>query len=432
MMSLPRLLHGRVHYAWIVVGVTFLTLLAAAGMRSTPSVIMVPLENEFGWTPATISLAVSINIVLYGLVGPFSAALVNRYGLRRSMIVALLMLGIGIGLTATMSTVWELLVLWGGVVGTGSGIVARVLGAIVATRWFVRQRGLVVGLLTASTATGQLVFLPVIATLSEHGSWRIAVLIVAAAALLMVPVVALFMRDSPYALGLLPYGAEPGTKEPPPLPRGNLFLDPIKALGEALGNRDFRLLALSFAICGASTNGLIGTHLIAACLDHGIPEITGAGLLAAMGVFDIIGTTASGWLSDRMDSRYLLCAYYGFRGLSLLFLPFALDGSFYSLSIFALFYGLDWVATVPPTVKLASNAFGVQRVGMMYGWVTASHQIGAATMALAAGAMRTAFGSYESSFLTSGALCLAAAILVLMIGQRPAPREKDGRVPASA
>jgi len=415
MLGVERLVRGRLHYAWIIAGVTFLTLLASAGIRSTPGVLIIPLEKEFGWTRATVSLAVSINLLLYGLFGPFAAALMDRVGVRRVMLSSLALVAAGVGLTSIMRASWQLVLLWGVVVGLGTGTMALVLGAYIANRWFAERRGIVMGLLTASTATGQLLFLPFLASLVVTSGWRSAVLVVAGVALLIVPLVYLFMRNDPSDVGLRPFGA---TADAAPMPSGaNPAAAALGALREGFRSRDFWLLAGSFYICGASTNGLIGTHLIPASMEHGIPEVTAASLLAAMGVFDLIGTTVSGWLSDRWDNRYLLCWYYGLRGLSLLFLPYALGTQFLGLAAFAVFYGLDWVATVPPTVRLTADIFGRQRVGVMYGWISASHQLGAATAAFGAGAVRSWLGSYQVAFMTSGLLCLIASGLVIRIGQ---------------
>jgi MFS family permease len=302
-------------------------------------------------------LAIGLNIFLYGLIGPFAAAVMDRFGLRRTMLAALACIAAGVALTPLMTRPWQLIVLWGVVVGAGSGATALVLGATVVARWFAARRGLVMGVLTASTATGQLIFLPSLASLVADYGWRSVSLTVGAVALGLIPVVALLMRDRPVDIGLVPYGAAEGYR-PPVMARGNPAATALLALRDGLRSRDFWLLAGSFFICGASTNGLIGTHLIPACLDHGIPQVAGASLLAAMGIFDLVGTTLSGWLSDRWSNRGLLAWYYGLRGLSLIYLPFAFDLSFYGLSLFAVFYGLDWIATVPPTVRLAAKIFG--------------------------------------------------------------------------
>ena len=408
----------RLHYAWIAAGLTFLVLLVAAGVRSAPGVLIVPVERELGWSRATLSLAVSVSLVLYGLLGPFAAALMDRLGVRRTMTLALAILAIGVAATSLVTAPWQMVALWGFVVGTGTGMTALVLGATVVNRWFETRRGLVMGMLSAATATGQLIFLPLLAWLVESAGWRLGVLVIAGAALALVPVVGLLMRERPADLGLAPYGAEGGPR--PALPHaGNPVMVALETLRDGLRSRDFWLLAGSFFICGASTNGLIGTHLIPACSDHGIPEIQAAGLLAAMGLFDLVGTTASGWLSDRYDNRWLLAWYYGLRGLSLLYLPFAFDVSFYGLSLFAMFYGLDWIATVPPTVKLCGQSFGRERAGIMFGWVFAAHQLGAAFIAFLAGLIRTELSDYLAAFLFAGLLCLAASMMVLLIGRSP-------------
>jgi MFS family permease len=415
----------RLHYAWVVAGVTFGVLLVSAGIRATPGVLMVPLEREFGWSRATISLAISVNLVLYGLIGPFAAALMERLGLKRTVLLSLTALAAGVGATTLMTRPWQLVLLWGVVVGTGTGMGALVLGAVVANRWFHERRGLVMGLFSASTASGQLVFLPVLAWLATHNGWRAAVAVVAGAALVALPLVFLLMRERPSDVGLRPLGAEVDTPVQPAA-----ATNALAGLARGLRSRDFWLLAGTFFICGASTNGLIGTHFIPASHDHGIPEVTAAGLLAVMGVFDLLGTTLSGWLSDRWDSRKLLGWYYSLRGISLLFLPLAFTGPHVSLGVFALFYGLDWVATVPPTVRLTADAFGKENVGVMFGWIVAGHQLGAAFAAGGAGAIRTYLGDYQPAFVTSGALCLLAAGLALGVGR--ARRAEPALIPVKA
>lgn len=417
----------KIHYGWIVAGLTFLTLLSMAGVRSTPGVLIVPLEQEFGWTRATISSAVSVNLILYGLIGPFAAALMLKLGIRRTMLLSLAFVSSGVALTILMKVPWQLIALWGIVVGTGTGMIALVLGATVVNRWFSERRGVVMGILTASTATGQLVFLPLLASVVEQVGWRPAVLITATVPLLMIPLIAFFMYDRPSDIGLLPYGEKSKDVEPPP-PPSNPVKTALDTLRLGFRSRDFWLLAGSFFVCGASTNGLIGTHLIPACIDHGIPEVKAAGLLAVMGIFDLIGTTVSGWLSDRWNNRYLLFWYYGLRGLSLLYLPYSFDLSFYGLSVFAVFYGLDWIATVPPTVRLTANVFGKEKVGIMFGWIVAAHQIGAATASFGAGALRTWLDTYHHAFMISGGLCLIAAMIVLRI-DRSLPQSKQETIP---
>jgi len=421
-MQIESWIRGRVHYGWIVVGVTFLALLGAAGVRSTPGVLMIPLEREFGWTRATVSFAVSLNIFLYGLAGPFVAGLMDRLGIRRVMVTSLALVVTGVGLTTLMTASWQLALLWGVVVGLGTGTMTTVLGAMVANRWFTERRGFVLGLLTASSATGQLLFLPLLASMVVHLGWRSAVLLAAGVGLAVLPLVALLMRDDPRDIGLRPFGERADAPATPRPPRATASA-PLVGLALGLRSRDFCLLAGSFFICGLSTNGLIGTHLIPASMEHGIPEVTAASLLASIGVLDIVGTTVSGWLSDRRDNRYLLCWYYGLRGLSLLFLPYAFGSAYLGLAAFAVFYGLDWVATVPPTVRLAADTFGRENVGIMFGWIAASHQLGAATAAYGGGLLRTWLGDYQATFISAGLVCLVAAGLVLRIGQasRPVP-----------
>ena len=417
-LSLPT---GGLHYAWIVFAVTFITLLAASGIRSTPGVLMVPLEGEFGWSRATISLAVSINLVLFGFVGPFAAAMMDRWGIRPVVAGALILIAGGAALTTLITVPWQLYLLWGIVVGLGAGTMATVFAATVANRWFVRQRGLVVGLLTAASATGQLIFLPFLGWLAQERGWRYVSITVAIATLAVVPLVLIFLRNWPGDIGLRAFGASEA--DPPPPARGNPIATAFRGLAMASGNRNFWLLAATFFICGASTNGLIGTHLIPAGVDHGMAVVTAASLLAVIGIFDIVGTTVSGVLTDRIDSRKLLFAYYGLRGLSLLYLPVAFGSPSFALILFVVFYGLDWVATVPPTIALASQTFGRASGAVVYGWIFTAHQLGAATVASAAGIIRTMTGGYELAFIGSGLLCLVAAGLCLLMRRGDAVEE---------
>jgi MFS family permease len=406
-----------IHYGWVVVGVTFLTMLVTAGAMGAPGVLIVPLEREFGWDNAQISSALALRLLLFGLFGPFAAAFMNRFGLRRVMLCALGLIAAGLVASLAMTRVWQLILLWGVVVGIGTGLTAAVLAATVAARWFTARRGLVVGLLTASSATGQLVFLPLIAALTGRFGWRPALLIVCGFLALASLLAAALMRDHPSDLNLPPYG-ETVVTPPPSTGTGlaSLLSSPLLALAEAARVPLFWVLFATFFICGLSTNGLIQTHFITLCGDYGMTAVTAASVLAMMGVFDFVGTIGSGWLSDRLDNRWLLFWYYGLRGLSLLYLPFT-DFSFYGLSLFAVFYGLDWIATVPPTVKLTADRFGRERAGIVFGWIFAGHQIGAATAAFGAGFSRTEFASYLPAFFVAGAMCLVAAGLVMTIAK---------------
>ncbi|MDQ6772465.1 MAG: MFS transporter [Candidatus Dormibacteraeota bacterium] len=419
----------RPHYSWVVFGVTVLTILAAAGIRSTPGVLIVPLQNAFGWNRAVISVAVSINLLMLGFIGPFAAGFMARFGVRKVVVFALTLIAVGVGLTTFMTQPWQLYLLWGLVVGAGAGSMVSVLAATVATRWFVARRGLVLGIMTAAGATGQLLFLPLLAAFAVNRGWQWVTATVAITAALAIPFVALLMRERPADLGLRPYGAT--RPEPPPPVTGNPFAATLSGLRDGTRDREFWLLAGTFFICGASTNGLIGTHLIPAAVDHGIPEVTAASLLAVIGVFDVVGTTLSGFLTDRIDSRRLLFWYYALRGLSLVGLPFVLGSSFFGLAAFVVFYGLDWIATVPPTISLTAARFGRDRVGIMYGWIFASHQVGAAVAAFAGGAARTWLGDYQVTFISAGLLCLVASGLVLRL--RPAgPSRRLSESPAPA
>ncbi len=419
------------HRAWVVAAVSFVALVGAAGFRSAPGALIAPLQEEFGWTRGTISLAVSVNLLLFGLTAPFAAALMERFGVRRVIASALGLVALGSGLTVFMTTSWQLVALWGVLVGVGTGSMALAFVATVTGRWFVKHRGLVTGVLTAGSATGQLVFLPVIAWLAENSGWRSASLLIAAGALVVVPLVLLLMREHPADLGLAPYGGEPVPR--PAQPTTSAARRALGALVTASRTGSFWLLAGGFAICGATTNGLVGTHFIPAAHDHGMPSTTAAGLLALVGVFDIVGTIFSGWLTDRVDPRLLLGAYYALRGVSLLLLPELFAGAAHpSMLVFIVFYGLDWVATVPPTVALCREVFG-ESGPVVFGWVFASHQIGAAVAATAAGLARDHFGNYTSAWWTAGLLCVGAAALSLGV-RRPAadPVTAHDDVPAEA
>ena len=405
------------HRAWPVAVVTMAALVAAAGFRSSTGALLEPLERDFGWSRATTSGAVSLNLVVYGLTAPFAAALMERFGVRRVVSASLALVAAGSGLTLVMTAAWQLWLLWGFAVGIGTGALALVFGAIVANRWFVRHRGLVVGVFSAASSTGQLVFLPLIAHLADGPGWRWAAGLVALFALLLAPLVWLVMRDSPAQVGALPYGAPADWRPPPapPHPMGAGRLAVVTLRGAARSGT-FWILFVSFWICGWSTNGLIGTHFIPAAHDHGMPETTSASLLALIGIFDIAGTIASGWLTDRVDPRRLLFCYYFLRGLSLLWVDVLLGPSLHpSLFLFVLFYGLDWVATVPPTVALCRRHFGIQRAGVVFGWVFASHMVGAGVAASYAGWIRQATGDYLLAWITAGVLCLLAAVLCLMV-----------------
>ncbi len=407
----------RVHYAWVVAGVAFATLVAAAAFRAAPGPLMVPLHEEAGWSIVTMSAAVSVNLVLYGLTAPFAAALMERFGLRRVVGVGLVLIAAGAGLSTLATAAWQLIFTWGVLIGLGTGSMALVFAATVANAWFVQRRGLVLGILTAGGAAGQLVFLPLVAYLAETTSWVVASLLVAASALLVLPVAVILLRDRPADLGLAPYGGDRIVDAP--ATRGNAAGLAVGALRQAARSTAFWALAGAFAICGATTNGLIGIHFVPSAHDHGMATTTAAGLLMVVGIFDIVGTIASGWLTDRIDPRLLLLAYYAFRGIGLLLLPWLLaDAVHPSMVLFIVIYGLDWVATVPPTAVLCRRIFGDQGT-IVFGWVFASHQLGAAGAALGAGIIRDTFGSYTYAWFGGAVLCLIAALLSIAVRPQP-------------
>jgi sugar phosphate permease len=407
-------------YAYVVVAVAFVALLAAAGRASAPGALMLPIQGEMGWSTASISLAAAVGIFLYGLTGPFAGALMQYIGVRRTVTGALLLMAMAMAASTFATAPWHLVVTWGVFGGIGSGCVAMVFAAVITNRWFTTNRGLVSGLLTASVSTGQLVFLPMLAQVSTTAGWRPAVWIVAGAIALVVPLILWLLPERPSDLGLLPYGADPANPPAPPAAVANPLAATFGALGRAVKVPNFWLLFATFFVCGLTTNGLIGVHMIALCSDHGMPAVQAAGLVAAMGVLDIIGTTASGWLTDRYDPRRLLFIYYGLRGISLIYLPFS-DFSIVSLTVFTVFYGLDWIATVPPTIRLATETFGERDGPIVFGWIAAGHQIGAATAALGAGLLRASQGRYLEAFVIAGFTGLFAAVLALGIARaRPA------------
>jgi MFS family permease len=441
----PSRTRPRIHRAWFVAAVTLGALVSAAAFRSSTGALFEPLETEFGWSRTTTSGAVTLNLVVYGLTAPFAAALMERFGVRRVVAISLALVGTASALTTVMTAAWQLWLLWGVVIGAGTGSMALVFGAIVANRWFEAQRGLVTGIFSAANATGQLVFLPLIVALAAGPGWRAAALVVTVATALLVPLVLLVLADSPAAVGTTPYGAvAPAAVSPLPLVSAPVeHASPaqtaspgrlaVRTLRESSRSRVFWILVGTFWVCGWSTNGLIQTHLIPAAHDHGMPPGTAAGLLAVVGVFDIVGTVGSGWLTDRVDPRLLLFVYYWFRGMSLLVVPWLLGPVVAPpLWVFIVFYGLDWVATVPPTVALCRTHFGLERSGVVFGWVFASHMVGAGVAASFAGWVRESSGDYLGAWMTAGGLCLVAAFACLAIPKlvraaAPAPGHVAGQ-----
>lgn len=407
-------------YPIVIAGVTFLVLLVVAGIRSASGVLLVPLEHAMGWSVAAISLAVAVNVALYGAVGPFAAALMESFGVRKMILIALALMAVSTTASTFVMTPLQLVLTWGVGVGLGIGVVSMVLSAIIATRWFAKGRGVVYGALTGAAAAGQLVFLPLLAWTAQAYGWRTVGFVCAGTAVLVAIPVALLMRDRPASIGIPRFGEDASTDvAPAPARHGvNPLINTFAVLGRASRSRDFWLVAGTFFICGATTNGYIGTHFMSICGDVGISQVHAAGLVAVIGVFSMIGSTASGWLSDRIASRYLLFTFYGLRGLSLFILPYAIQGanSAYILPAFMVFYGLDWLATGAPNVRALTEALGKEDVPIAFGWIGVSHQIGAGASALLTGIIRTNTGSYLSTFDLFGTICIIGAIASLGIG----------------
>lgn len=417
----------KIHYSWIILIITFSSIIVAGIVRSSSGIFILPFEEEFHWSRATISLAFAVGLFMYGFSGPFMAAFVEIFGLKKMMIYSMLLLSIGLSLTLVMTSAWQLITIWGFIIGIGSSLFLSVLSTHIANRWFVKHRGLALGILTAATATGQLILLPVLATLTDKFNWQFAILLILALAIIMLIVISLFMKESPSSISIKAYGDVSsinieGTIKT--ISQRNPFKLVFNSLLIGFKNRTFWLLAASFFICGLSTSGLIGTHFISLCMSYGFTVIIASSMLSFMGVFDLIGTTISGYLSDKIDNRWLLFWYYCLRGLSLLALPFALDsGSYTWLIIFSIFYGLDWIATVPPTIGLARQEFGLQKSAIMYGWILAFHQLGASFAAFGGGIIFEIFNSYAIAFILAGGFCLLGSLFVILI-KKHAPNEE--------
>ena len=405
--------HGRrIYYGWIVVGVTVMALLVSSGIRSAPGVLIVPLELDMDWGRTLIATAVSVGLLLFGFAGPLAGWLVDRFGPRIVMITGLSLTAVSMVLSSLMQAPWQMMIFWGALSGLATGLVGSVMGTAVANRWFYTQRGLVLGIFGAATSAGQLIFLPTIVNLDDLIGWRGVCTILAVLAALLIPLILLLMRDRPADVGQLPLGLN--TLSPPP-PQVN----GLAVMSRALSNPTFWLLSATFFICGATSNGMVGTHFVPHAIDHGIAAGTAAGALALMGVMNFIGTLGSGWLTDRYDPRRLLAIYYGFRGISLIFLPFVTNPI--GLAIFAILFGLDYIATVPPTAALVADTFGRQHAGLVFGWVFCAHQIGAALAAWLGGVIHDFSGHYGLAFIAAGILAITATGLSLGIRRTAVP-----------
>ncbi|AHN22648.1 MFS transporter [Lysinibacillus varians] len=406
----------RIHYSWFVLAITFFSIIVAGITLSSSGVFIGPFEQEFGWDRSIIAMAFAISLFLYGISGPFMAALLEVIGLKKMVLAAMIILVIGISFTLLMQQAWQLMIIWGFIIGLGASLFLTVLSPFVANHWFEKRRGLALGILTASTATGQLVLLPILAMMIENYSWRWAIALIIVLSSIMLMIIALFMKNKPMDVGLLAYGLDEERLEDVVENKKNPIVIAFNGLFEAVKVKAFWLLAGSFFICGLSTSGLIGTHFVSYCISFGIPLVTAASFLSFMGIFNLVGTTLSGWLSDRFDNRWLLFWYYLLRGASLVLLPYALvQGSLLLLIMFTVFYGLDWIATVPPTVSISRQIFGTQKSGVIYGWIFASHQAGAAVAAYGGGLIYKLFNSYTWAFFLAGVFCVFAGLFVIIV-----------------
>lgn len=404
----------RVHQAWWVLAVALLVITAANASIAMPGVLTGPLHEEFHWSRGTIGFAASVNLLFFGLTAPFSAALMDRFGIRRVVVGALGLIGAGAALTTVMTQPWQMALYWGLLIGLGSGSMATTFAATVANRWFVRRRGLVTGLLGGAAHLGQLIFLPGLAWIVEHFAWRPGVVTLSLAALVMVPLVCLMLRDHPADTGLEPYGAPEFIPKPAPVP--GAARRAVRVLADAARTRPFWLLVGTFVICGATTNGIQFVHFTPAAHDHGMPMTVASSLLAAIGIFSFTGTIASGWLTDRLDPRWLLAGYYSLRGLTLILLPLVMTPDVeLPMLAFVVVYGLIDVATVPPTIALCRERYGLENSPIVFGWITASHQMGAGLMAVGGGMARDTFGSYTPVWMAAGGICATAALMVTLV-----------------
>jgi len=417
----------RWHYAFVVAAVTFGVILVTAGVRAAPGALILPLQGEYGWSRGSISLAVAVSILAYGLGAPIAGGLIDRFGPRRLAVAGCALIAAGLLPMLFMTQQWQLFLFWGLVVGVGTGAVGGVLGATVAARWFRAQRGLVVGLFAAASSMGQLIFLPSLVAIISTSGWRTAIAAMAVAVLVAAVPALVFLRDRPADVGLQPYGDD-GSAEAADAELADAASG--VTLRVATRTRDFWLLAASFFVCGYTSNGLIGTHLIPHAVEHGFSEATAASAVGLMGLMNVVGTLASGWLTDRYDNRKLLAAYYSFRALSIVFLPVIL--AIPELFLFAIVYGLDWIATVPPTVNLTTRLYGRAHLGTIYGWIFCSHMVGAALAAYLGGVVHDALGDYTTMFLSAGMLGFIAAAMAMRISVTGKPDRPLAPTPAPA
>jgi sugar phosphate permease len=415
-------------YGWVVVAVAAMVVIVTAGVRSAPGAFLLTMTDEPEWSTSTVSFAAAIGLIAFGLSGPLSGWLMGRIGVRNVVLLSLIVTSLSLFATSLVREIWQLTLVFGLISGIGTGLVASVLGPTVATRWFVRHRGLVTGILGASNSTGQLIFFPLLTALAVTTGWRAGAIVLAVLALALILPVLAWVRDDPADVGARPLGVAKGELiHTPPPDRG--------VMRRAVRTSDFWFLAGTFFVCGATSNGLVGQHFIPHAVDHGFTAIAASTALAVMGVFNFVGTIASGWLTDRWDPRKLLLIYYSLRGVSLFFVPFIHDTM--TIAAFAILFGLDYIATVPPTVALVADRFGRHNVGIVYGWVFAAHMMGAAIAAWAAGVVRESVGDYAAAFVAAGWIAIIAGFAALGIrksdpGSAPSPSPLPPPAPSAA
>jgi len=418
----------RIHPAWIVTGITCLALLAVAGVRSSFGVFVHPLQHEFGWDRATISWAAVLSMILYGALGPLAGRLSDRHGPKVVLVASLLLVGVGVLASSTISRLWQFHLYYGVLTSLGAGGAAMVTAAAMTSRWFATRRALVMGLAGAAVSAGQLLVLPFAQQIEIWYGWRWSFAVMGALLLAAVlPATALVFRNEPAEVGARPYGWTEVQASPASV------ADAARStpLGMAVRHPGFWLLAGSFFVCGYTSTGLIGVHLIPHAVDHGFPKMAASSAMGLMGAMNVVGTTLSGYICDRYGKRVPLALYYFLRGLSLFFLPAVTDLT--ELNLFAIVFGLNYISTVPPTSMLTADLFGRRSVGMLFGWIFLAHQIGAGLASYVGGFVYDHTGTYDLAFLSAGVLGILAAGMVLAIREpgRAAPAPAVRSAPAT-
>ncbi|EHM25492.1 major facilitator superfamily permease [Streptomyces sp. W007] len=400
----------------VVAGAAIVT---AGAFTTVPGLLVTPLHENYAWDRGQIALAASVNMILFGLTAPFAAALMDRVGIRRVVVGALLLVSAGALLTSFMSQPWQLVAYWGVLIGLGSGCLTMTFAASITADWFDKRRGLVTGALSSSSHLGQLIFLPLLAWSVDRFDWRPPVVTLAFVALAVAALVFLLLRDHPADVGAKPYGATEFVPKPDRVP--GAARRTIAVLVAALRTGPFWLLAGMFVICGASTNGIMWSNWAPAAHDHGMAVTAAASMLSLIGIFSALGAIFSGWLTDRFDPRRLLTVYFAIRALTLLALPLVFTSTVTVLMIaFVVVYGLVDVATVPPVIELSRRVYG-EDGPIVFGWANSAHQLGAGASAFLGATARDLFGTYDVVWTALSVACVVAALMALVVrAPRPA------------